>query len=330
MPSAADTYKIVGRLGSGFFGDVYTARHVHLDRDVALKVLRTDRLTDPDGLLDEARKLAGIPEHDNVVRVHDAGPWDDGTVYIATELCPGGSLEDLAVQPMDPASACEHAAAISRGLDHMHENGLLHLDVRPANALIGADGHVKLVDFGLSRWADSAQVDNWYLPHAAPELHESGQASRATDVYAAAMTLGHLLTGGAICKGPPTGTEFLTACSNGKWPRLDLLGPHVPKRLKKAIRDSTSYLESKRPQAARDLKALIDRAAPATSFSPDGQDRYRSADGTWTVELVPRSGAHDVVVKRNSRKVGALCSTHDSRKDVERALVVIMEDFAKH
>lgn len=330
MPSPADTYKIASLLGSGFFGDVFKARHVHLNRDVALKVLRTAQLSDPEGLLEEARKLAGIPEHDNVVRVHDAGPWDDDSVYIATELCTGGSLEDLAVEPMDPATACDHAAAITRGLDHMHENGLLHLDVRPANALIGSDGHVKLVDFGLSRWADNAQVDNWYLPHAAPELHESGQASRATDVYAAAMTLGHLLTAGTICKDPPTGTEFLKACSNGKWPRLDLLGPHVPKRLKKAIRDSTSYLEAKRPPTARDLKALIDRAAPATSFVPDRGDRYRSADGTWTIDLIVQRGAHEVVVKRNGRRVSDRCSTHDSRRDADRALINTIEGFAKH
>lgn len=322
-------YQIIEPIKSGHFGDVIKARHKYLGRIDAVKLLSTTHVVDPEGLLKEAEMMAALPDHENVVRVYDAGVWDDDTVYIATEMCTGGSLDDLATAPMDPATACDHAAAIARGLDHVHGRGLLHLDVRPANALIGADGHVKLVDFGLSRWVHSPEIDLWYLPHAAPELQESGAATQATDVYAAAMTLGHLLTAGSICADPPTGSSFLEACIKGKWPRLDQLGSHVPKRLRKTIKDSTAYLESNRPRTARALKARIDNAAPAVSFAPVSPTYFASRDCIWTIEMTEDKAGHQVTVRKNNRRVGDLGSTHATRRDAEKAFTARIESFAK-
>ncbi len=82
---ADDRYELLDELGRGNFGVVVRARQVHLDRIYALKIIRVR--TEPARALDEARLLAALPEHDNVVKVHDAGLWDDTHVFIASELC---------------------------------------------------------------------------------------------------------------------------------------------------------------------------------------------------------------------------------------------------
>src|SRR5438874_1114755 len=99
-----DKYSLIKRLGSGNTGIVHLAMHVDLGRQVAIKVIPLSVVTDRDEFLDEARKLAALPDHDNLVKVHDAGDWDEHHVYIASEYCPGGSLADLADgKPLDPA-----------------------------------------------------------------------------------------------------------------------------------------------------------------------------------------------------------------------------------
>lgn len=126
-------YEIIQQLGSGHFGAVYLARHTKLDRQCALKLIPSLG----DDVLSEARNLAALPEHDNVVRVVDAGDWDEDRVFIASDLCLGGTLADLGGGgSLDPGQACELISHACRGLEHLHENGLLHLDIRPANILL--------------------------------------------------------------------------------------------------------------------------------------------------------------------------------------------------
>jgi serine/threonine-protein kinase len=296
-----DRYELVDELGRGFFGVVHRARQVHLSRTCALKIIRVR--SDPTRVLDEARMLAALPEHDNVVKVLDAGVWDDNHVFIASELCTGGSLETLAAAgPLDPGRACDRLSQACRGLAHLHHHDLLHLDIRPANILV-AGGTPRLVDFGLARWADDAEVDDWYGPHAAPELVESGRATPATDIYAMAMSLAHLLTGGRICRPFPRGVDLLQASANGDWPRLDELGSNVPSRLRKLIEAATQYADAARPQTVDDFKRLLDRATPSVSFLPSEADgTLVSSDGTWSIAIVEKAGRYNVDVRRAGRR----------------------------
>lgn len=158
---AEEPYEIVGQIDRGHFGAVYEARHRALGWSVALKVIPVR--TSVELVLEEAKKLAALPRHDNVVQVLDAGPWGDCAVYIASELCHEGSLADRAGTPLDPATACGLVSDACRGLDHLHQHDLLHLDIRPANILI-SEGKPRLADFGLARWSDDADVEDWYGP----------------------------------------------------------------------------------------------------------------------------------------------------------------------
>lgn len=247
--------------------------------------------------------LAALPEHDNVVKVLDAGLWDQERVFIASELCSGGSLDAIAASgPVDPARACDLLSQACRGLAHLHFHDLLHLDLRPANILI-ANGAPRLVDFGLARWADKAEVEEWYSPHAAPELIETGYATPSTDIYAMAMTLAHLVTEGRICRPFPTGGDLVQASADGDWPRLEDLGSNIPARLRKLIEASTSYAASERPQTVDDFKRLLDKATPAVSFfASDPSGTLVSSDGSWSISVTRDAGNHSVEVRRGGRR----------------------------
>ena len=297
---ADDRYECLGELGRGVFGVVYRARQVHLDRECALKLLHVR--TDVSSVLEEARRLAGLPEHENVVKVLDAGRWDENTVFIASELCGGGSLEDLCrAGPLDPTTACRWIAEACRGLAHLHHHELLHLDVRPANILMSG-GSPRLVDFGLARWTHDAEVHDWYGPHAAPELVETGAATEATDIYAMAMSLAHLLTGGNICHPFPDGANLVQASADGEWPRLNELGEHVPPRLRKLVREATTYTVGDRPQTVDEFKQRLDKATPAVAFMVEQEGFLISADGAWSIAILESSGGCDVEVRRNGRQ----------------------------
>lgn len=301
MPSEA--FELLEYLGGGRFGEVFRARHVVLDRVVALKLLRP--FGPVEVMLEEAKKLAAMPEHDNVLKVHDAGVWTDGRVYIAAEYCDGGTLEDAGV--LTPTDACQRVAEASRGLDHIHEQDLLHLDVRPANLLLST-GVVKLADFGLSRWITDPTIDEWYQPHAAPELYERGRADRASDVWAIGMTLAHLLTGGLICRPFPTGAQLVEDSVDGLWPRLSSLPPHIPQRVRAVVKRATSYDPAKRPQTARDCKQAIDKATPALSLVPTA-DGYAATDGEHTVVVGSNRNGWFVDVRKNGRRKSELSVT---------------------
>ena len=318
-----DRYLIEGQLGRGNFGVVYLARHVALDRTCTLKVIRV-RTTNEE-VLEEARKLAALPAHDNVVKVLDAGAWDDHHVFIASELCMGGSLDDLAAgKALDPATACGLISDVCRGLDHLHQHELLHLDIRPANILMST-GIPQLVDFGLARWMHDAEVDDWYGPHAAPELVETGRAAPTSDVYAMAMTLAHILTGGSICRPFPVNAELVQASADGDWPRMKELPPGIPPRLRRVLDQATQYDIEARPPSVSEFKRRIDKATPAVSFlPPDDAGTLVSCDAVWSIATTPKSGRFCVDVRKKGRRRSALGAADltitDARKHVGKVV----------
>lgn len=303
-----DRYQLKRKLGNGVTGEVYLADHVDLGREVAVKIIPLSHVKSRDDLLDEARKLVQLDGQANVVKVHDAGDWDGNRVYVASEYCPGGSLEDLSkTMPLDPGRACELVSQVCRGLDFVHRSGLLHLDIRPANILIGVDEKPKLIDFGLARWIHDPGTDEWYWPHAAPELVERGQGQAATDIYGMAMTLAHLLTAGAICRPFLAGIDLVNASANGEWPRLDELSVNVPKKLRAVIEAGVEYDPAKRPATIENFKKLLDKATPAVSFALQQDGSLASTSEGWTIKTVEGKGVFEVVVRRNNRRRSEYC-----------------------
>jgi len=298
-----DRYNVTGSLGSGQFGTVHRATHADLGREVALKVLELRHPDHRGYLLAEGRRMAQLRQHPNIVQVLDSGDWDEEHVYLAVELCDGGSLEALcAAGPVDAQRACRLISDASRGLHDLHLQGMLHLDVRPANILL-SNNVPKLSDFGLARSSDNARPGSVYAPHAAPELHTLGTGSELSDQYAMAMTLGHLLTAGIYCGGPIP--DPVTEKSWKGRPDPTALGLHIPDRLRRVLKKATAFDPAKRYADVEAFKHDLDRATPCVAFLPDGEGTWASVDGCYRITWSSKAGTHVVEFLANGRRRSA-------------------------
>ena len=198
-------FTITAEIGRGGMSRVFKAHDAKLDRDVALKILNPDCSRDPARLAQferEAEITARI-SHPNVVRLFSAGR-DQGFFYIAMELVPGGSLDELIRRNgrLTESHALAIAAQTARGLRAAHEAGLLHRDLKPGNILLTTEGSAKIVDFGLALFTRDANGSGeiWATPfYVAPEtlLHQPEDCR--TDIYGLGATLHHALLGSPPC-----------------------------------------------------------------------------------------------------------------------------------
>lgn len=160
-------YMVLDPIGEGGMGTIVAAYDPELDRRVALKLIRTRPNADPEGplrLLREAQAIARL-SHPNVVAVYDAGHVD-GRVFIAMELVRGKTLREwLSAEARSQASILGALRQAARGLAAAHEAGLVHRDFKPSNVLVGEDGRVRVLDFGLAR----ASASDEPAPHESPD-----------------------------------------------------------------------------------------------------------------------------------------------------------------
>ena len=144
-------YRIVEKLGEGGMGVVYKAQDLHLDRSVALKVLPAEQLADLDRKqrFTQEAKAASALNHPNIITIHDIAS-DAGVDFIAMEYVPGRTLDQLIPgKGMRLNDALKIAAQIADALAAAHAIGIVHRDVKPSNIMVGDQGRVKVLDFGL-------------------------------------------------------------------------------------------------------------------------------------------------------------------------------------
>jgi serine/threonine protein kinase/CHASE2 domain-containing sensor protein len=199
-------YRIEEVLGRGGMGVVYRATQLALGREVAIKLIATERSDDPvfrERFTSESRIAASI-EHANVIPVYEAGE-DDGLLFIAMRLVEGLDLGQLLARlgPLSPERSANVTVQIAGALDAAHARGLVHRDVKPANVLVTADQpeHAYLTDFGVAKYAGAltriTKADQWVgtLDYLAPEQIRGEQLDARADIYALTGVLYHCLTG---------------------------------------------------------------------------------------------------------------------------------------
>jgi formylglycine-generating enzyme required for sulfatase activity/tRNA A-37 threonylcarbamoyl transferase component Bud32 len=259
-------YLLLERLGEGGMGTVFKARHRTLGRLAALKVIRKERLENPDAVKRFHREVRAAAQlnHPNVVLAFDAAEAGSRT-FLVMEYVEGIDLAKLvkAKGPLPVATACEYVRQAALGLQHAHERGLVHRDIKPANLLLakaspGASGSaplVKVLDMGLARLQESAGGDSsdtltktgavmgtpdFLAPEQARRSHE---VDIRADLYSLGCTLYFLLTGQVPFPGG-TLTEKLLKHQLEEPVPVEQLRPEVPAGIAAVVRK----LMAKRPE----------------------------------------------------------------------------------
>jgi eukaryotic-like serine/threonine-protein kinase len=209
----SDDYEILGQLGRGGMGVVYKARHVALNRIVALKMIISGHHA---GVEDKIRfrieaEAAARLQHPNIVQVYDVGERD-GHAYFSLEYLEGGSLQELLKKEgrQSNRKAAETIKSLAEAVHFAHQRGIIHRDLKPANILFASDGVPKLVDFGLAKSLgeqDQAQTRTDTVlgtpSYMSPEQARGNtkDVGAAADIYALGVILYELLTGQVPFRG---------------------------------------------------------------------------------------------------------------------------------
>ena len=291
---AAGRYRVERTLGRGGMAVVYLAHDKELHRLVAVKVL-AEHLAGDDNFrarfLQESR-LAGRLSHPNVVQVYDAGETD-GSPYIVMEYVSGDTLAQRG--KLAHAQMVSLALQACAGLQHAHDAGLVHRDVKPANLLVREDDVLKVADFGIARAAELTRLTQHgtvlgTAAYLSPEQAAGEEVTAATDIYSLGAVVYELLTG-----RPPYEFESLADLAAqqmvGVITPLRDLEPSVPEPVEAAVMHALARNPRFRPGSASDFSHELAAAAevpvePLLAIGitePLHSRRYQSLPGgsTW-------------------------------------------------
>jgi len=256
-------YRLERLLGEGGFGFVFEASDGE-GRAVALKILRPELAGDATlrARFGREARLAQRFHSTHVVPIVDVGEAEDVT-FLVLPLYAGGSLAGRlrADGPMGAEDTASLAAQLARGLDALHEHGIVHRDVKPSNVLFDSDGTAALADFGLARAVDSTRLtrDGQLLgtPHyLAPELIEEADATPASDLYALGCVLYECVAG-----SPPFAAHRLTelgfAHLTEPVPDPRERRPELPADFALALVTALAKAPSERPTTATALARML-------------------------------------------------------------------------
>jgi hypothetical protein len=273
--------------------EVHEAHDDLLDRRVAVKVFRAAEAAHRDRFDAEVRLLASL-NHPGLVAVYDAGEHA-GDGYMVLELVEGPTLRDVLADraPLPAHEVAALGATLADALAHVHERGIVHRDLTPANVLCGADGTPRLTDFGIARLLDTTRVTAEHLTvgtvgYMAPEQVEGKDVTPAADVYALGLVLLEALTATPAFTGPSH--EVAVA----RLTRDPAVPSHLPSPWPDLLRSMTARRPEDRPGAA-EVAARLWGARPGAASSaaglllghdgPEGQ-AWRSP-----AVVIPSSGA---------------------------------------
>ena len=276
MPIEAGTrlgdIEILAPLGQGGMGEVYRARDIRLDREVAVKVLSKNVAENPDALerFEREAKAVAALSHPGIRAIHDFRS-DDGLVYAVMELLDGESLrEALESGPLPQRKVATYARQLAEALAAAHEKGIVHRDLKPDNVFVTREGHVKILDFGLAKLdpsedrpkaaagsADSPTVSRHTDPgtvlgtvgYMSPEQVRGEPADARSDIFSLGTIIYEMCTGQQAFRRA-TSVETMAAILREDPPALP---PSAPELLSRIVWHCLEKQPSERFQSARDL-----------------------------------------------------------------------------
>jgi eukaryotic-like serine/threonine-protein kinase len=289
-------YRIVRKLGAGGMADVYLAEDQELGRQVAIKILN-DRHAVDDSFIErfrrEAKNAAGL-SHPNIVSIYDRGEAE-GTYYIAMEFLDGRSLKELIVGrgPAPIKVAIDYARNILAALAAAHKQGIVHRDIKPHNVLIGAEGRLKVTDFGIARSGASQMTEVGSIigtaQYLSPEQARGAPVDQTSDLYSVGVVLYEMLTGQVPFTGDTPLEIAMKHLSEVPKPPSELR-PEISHDLDSVVLRALAKDPSERYQSAEEMDADLARVAEGLPVDPETEEAATAVlSGSGLMAAAPTS-----------------------------------------
>ncbi len=280
-----DQYELIRSIGSGGMGEVFLARDTKLGRLVAVKVLHPSDPAAGQRILLEARATAKCT-HENIVVIHDMNEFQ-GRPYLVLEYLEGMSLRKVSASgPLQLWRMLEIMASVLRALEHAHAMGIVHRDLKPDNIFVTQTGVVKVLDFGIAKFAGGPVLDGiasgsthisgshgdgeTYVTisgqgmvgtwsYMSPEQFQTTNIDQRSDVWAVGMMMYRFAAGRHPYDGLDPGALMYATCAPDPIPSVGTLAPHLPRHLIQVI---DAALQKNKDERFPSARAMLDALEP--------------------------------------------------------------------
>jgi serine/threonine protein kinase len=311
------SYQILSLLGAGGMGVVYRARDTRLNRSVAIKVLPSDKVSDPERkrrFIQEARAASAL-NHPNIITVHDIGS-EGGTDFIVMEYVLGKTLEQrIPRKGMQLNEALKLAVQVADALAKAHSAGIIHRDLKPSNVMVADDGFVKVLDFGLAKLTEAktgaegtrtlqSQTETGTaaltLPgvvlgtvgYMSPEQVRAEETDHRSDIFSFGAILYEMLTGRRAFSGT-SAAEIMNAILKEEPAALGGSNGQITPGLVRIVSHCLEKRPDRRFQSATDLRFALESLSQlseeglfSSSTAPPATRSWKRARWAWITSAV--------------------------------------------
>lgn len=267
-----ERYEVIDKVGTGGMADVYQARDLRLNRNVAIKVLKQEYSSDAKFVAKfrgEAQSVAGL-SHPNIVNVYDVEDHDN-LHYIVMELVEGITLKKFIEKKgrLEINEAIGIGIQIAQGIGEAHKNNIIHRDIKPQNIIISKEGKVKVTDFGIAKAATSNTITSnamGSVHYISPEQARGGYSDEKSDIYSLGVTMFEMLCGRVPFQGEST-VSVAFAHVHEEAPRIEDIDDSIPRSLSRIVQKCMQKKPDMRYESADALIMDLRRAVS----EPDGE-----------------------------------------------------------
>ena len=256
----ANRYEVFKHIGQGGMADVFLAMDTILNREVAIKILRSELCADPVSVVrfEREAQAATTLSHPNIVEIYDVGEYK-GHRYIVMEYVPGRTLKQVIRSrgSLEPDEAIDIEKQLVSAVSEAHHKGIIHRDIKPQNIIVKSDGSIKILDFGIAIAKGNIQVTQannvmGSVHYLAPELAKGKPASVQSDIYALGIVLFEMLSGDVPFKADSAVQVALMQMRN-EMPSIRTINPSIPQSIENIITRATAKDPSKRYSSCVDM-----------------------------------------------------------------------------
>lgn len=336
-----DRYKILKLIGTGGMANVYLARDMILDRDVAVKMLKADFSSDPDFLRRFQREAYSVTSlsHPNIVSSYDVGE-EDSLQYIVMEYVEGETLKEYIQHhtPIKPRDVIRIMEQLASAIAHAHHFQIVHRDIKPQNILINKDGNVKVTDFGIATASTAATITQTNsvlgsVHYLSPEQARGGVANKKSDIYSLGIVMFELLTGKLPFSGESAVAIALKHLQS-EVPPPTRFNPEIPQSVENIVLKATAKDIFYRYDSADEMKLDLQTALDSDRINEKPFVIPANDDETKVIPIIkdiPMSANDDTVVMpiKKSTKENETTKKESDKKEPDKLKRKKKNKFAK-